>query len=520
MHITQWIFRAEQQLAGRVALENDGLEQTWQQTAGRIRRMGSFFQSLGVHKNDHVSILALNSALYYELVYAIPLIGARMVPQNTRWAAPELIYAINDSGSKALAFDAAFLPMVEKIRQEEVPVERYVYMGDPADCPDWATSLQSGFPEQAPFDKLIQSDDGIAGIYYTGGTTGFSKGVVQTHSAIYTSAIAMMSEMDVDETSIYCHIAPMFHMADLTATFGYTIRGAKHLFMPSFDPVKYMDTCQAKRVTDGLLVPAMIQMTFDHPEFDARKMKSVRRLSYGASPMSEGLVRRVIKAMPELRLMQAYGQTELAPVVTLLKPEDHVTEGERSYLLRSAGRATASSLLRIADEHGNPLPTGEVGEVCVYGPHAMLGYWNKPEDTARTLRDGWVHTGDAGYLDKDGYLFLVDRVKDMIVSGGENVYSTEVESAVSTHPSVAQVAVIGIPSEKWGEQVHAIIIPVAGAPRDAEAIMKHCREHIADYKCPKSVSFRDDPLPLTGAGKVLKRELREPYWKDKDRQVG
>lgn len=519
MHITQWIFRAEQQFGDRIALENNGREQSWRETADRIGRIGAFLTEQGVQKNDRVSILAANSAIYYELIFAIPLIGACMVPQNTRWAAPELQYSINDSSSKTLIFDAIFLPMVEQLRKLDIMVERYIFMGDSAACPPWAVPLEAGIAPLKPTRVMVQADQGLAGIFYTGGTTGFSKGVMLSHSAIFASSLSLVSGLDMDETSVYCHVAPMFHVADLAATFGYTIRAAKHLFMPAFDAVKYMETCAKKGVTDGMLVPAMIQMVFDHPEFDARKIKSLTQLFYGASPMSEGLLRRVIKSAPALRLTQAYGQTELAPIATLLRPEDHVVEGPRSKLLAAAGRAVASTLLKIIDENGQSLPLGEIGEVCVYGPSVMLGYWNKPEETAEALQNGWVHTGDAGYLDEEGYLFLVDRVKDMIVSGGENVYSTEVESAVSTHPSVAQVAVIGIPSDKWGESVHAIVIPVAGAERDADAIIKHCRARIADYKCPKSVSFRDEPLPLTGAGKVLKRDLRAPFWEGKERGV-
>ncbi len=519
MHITQWIFRAEQQFAKREALEFEDRLYNWGQAADRVRRLASALNSQGLQRNDPIAILGTNSSFYYEAIYGIPLMGGIMVPMNIRWAVPEHVYSLQDSNTQAVLFDSSFEKVAEQIKAEDTPVKHFLFMGPAERCPAWAQPLEALMEQSQPFAQMLQADRGVAGIFYTGGTTGFPKGVVQTHSALYASSIAMVAVSGADETAVGLHAAPMFHMADLASNFLFTILGAKHVFIPAFEPKLFLDTCQAKGITDALLVPAMIQMAFDHPEFSAEKLASVQRMLYGGSPMSEGLVRRVLELMPHLQLCQAYGQTELAPIATLLEPKDHVTEGERAKLLRSAGRACTSVQLRIEDEDGNVLPTGEVGEVCVSGPNAMLEYLNKPEQTAKALVDGWVHTGDAGYLDEDGYLFIVDRTKDMIVSGGENVFSSEVESAVSTHPSVMQVAVIGIPDEQWGEAVHAIVIPKPGAERDAQGIIDHCRSKIAGYKCPKSVEFRDEPMPLSGAGKVLKRELRKPYWEGRERAV-
>jgi len=237
---------------------------------------------------------------------------------------------------------------------------------------------------------------------------------------------------------------------------------------------------------------------------------------YGASPMPTATLEQFMNQWPKVGLVQVYGQTELAPIVTTLSMEDHK---EGSDKLRSAGRPTASSEVRIVDEEGNDCVQGSSGEIVVRGPHTMLGYWNKPEETAAALRDGWVFTGDAGYLDEEGYLYIVDRVKDMVVSGGENVYTTEVENAVISHAAVLDVAVIGVPHEEWGEAVHAIVVLAPGQSASEEEIVAHCRERIAGYKLPKSITFRDEPLPLSGAGKVLKTELRKPFWEGRDRQV-
>ncbi len=267
-------------------------------------------------------------------------------------------------------------------------------------------------------------------------------------------------------------------------------------------------------MTHALLVPAMIKMVLNHPgpEADLSSLKDhLRRLADAPATLEQCMA-----LWPSVDLVQAYGQTELAPIVTML-PGEHRQGGP---LLASAGRPTPVSDVRIVAEDGSDCPGGEAGEVLVRGPHAMLGYWNKPEETAAAMRDGWVHTGDAGYFDRDGYLYIVDRVKDMVVTGGENVFSTEVENALISHDAVQDVAVIGIPHPEWGEAVHAVIVLHPGRAASEEELLAHCRERIAGYKVPKSISFRSEPLPLSGAGKVLKTELRKPFWQGRDRQVG
>jgi long-chain acyl-CoA synthetase len=240
---------------------------------------------------------------------------------------------------------------------------------------------------------------------------------------------------------------------------------------------------------------------------------------YGASPMPEAVITKALVVLPHTRFFQAYGQTETAPILTMLRPEYHVTKGALAGKLKSAGQSIPGVDIAIMDDGDRIVQPREVGEICARGPNVMLGYRNLPEQTDRTLRGGWLHTGDGGYLDEEGFLFIVDRVKDMIVSGGENVYSAEVENAIYEHASVAQCAVIGVPSEKWGEQVHAIVVPKPGQTLDADGIIAHCRERIAGFKCPRSVSFRSEALPLSGAGKILKTELRKPFWEGRDRNV-
>ncbi|MDX1497921.1 MAG: long-chain fatty acid--CoA ligase [Salinisphaeraceae bacterium] len=519
MHIAQFVFRAAQLNGKGAATEFQGTSYSWSETADRMQRIAAALQGLGIQVNQRVAILSVNSRLYFESLFAVPHMGGIVVPLNIRWAKPEFAYSLSDSGSNALIFDQTFLPMVEDLRGEDTPVEHYLYTGEPGDCPDWAQPLETLLQQAEPLQDSLHADKGIAGIFYTGGTTGFPKGVVQTHTALFSSAINTVAVTAANQTSTCLHAAPMFHMADLALVFMFTMLASRHVIIPAFEPILTMNTIKEHGVTHTVLVPAMIQMMFDHPDFDPAAVASLQGVIYGGSPMQEGILRRVMNALPGIQMMQAYGQTELAPVATILMPEDHVLDGERSKLLRSAGRAAYSVQIKIIDEQGNRVPTGEVGEVCVSGPNNMLGYWEKPEATEKALVDGWVHTGDAGRMDEEGYLFIVDRVKDMVVTGGENVFTAEVETALSTHPDVAQVAVIGIPHDEWGEAVHAIVIPTTDAARDEAAIIAHCKEQIAGYKCPKSIEFREDPFPLSGAGKVLKRELRAPFWEGRERQV-
>jgi long-chain acyl-CoA synthetase len=359
----------------------------------------------------------------------------------------------------------------------------------------------------------------LAGIFYTGGTTGFPKGVMLSHRSLWASVMAWLAAVGPSPQKVMLHAAPMFHIADGAMIIAGTLTGDAHAIIPFFTPEGVLAVVERFRVTDILLVPTMINMLVSHPKIAETDLSSVRSVTYGGSAIQEAVLARAIAAFPNCRFMQAYGQTELSPIATLLGPEYHVLEGPNAGRLTSAGCAAACTELEIVDPNDIEVRRGIVGEIRCRGPNAMLGYWKKPEETAAALRGGWVYTGDAGYMDEDGFVYIVDRLKDMIVTGGENVYSAEVENAVCHHPAVAQCAVIAIPSKEWGEAVHAIVIPKEGCNATAEEIIAHCRLVIAHYKCPRSIEFRSEPFPLSGAGKVLKRELRVPYWERQTRQV-
>jgi acyl-CoA synthetase (AMP-forming)/AMP-acid ligase II len=308
----------------------------------------------------------------------------------------------------------------------------------------------------------------------------------------------------------------MFHAASMAGVLGIPAIGGVSTFVPLFEPSQVLDTIERYHVDWTVMVPTMIAMLLDHPQFAPERLASLRDLVYGASPMPVALLERVQHTFPDLNLWQGYGMTECSSVATFLTPDDHRRGGS---ILRSAGRPVIGVEVSIHDGDGKRIPSGAEGEVCLRGGNFLREYWHRPEQTARALRDGWYHSGDVGYMDDEGYVYLVDRLNDMIVTGGENVYSIEVEKAIDSHTSVAHVAVIGIPHAVWGEQVHAIVVLHPGATVTEDDLKAHARRAIAGYKVPKSIEFRTEPLPLSGALKPIKVELRAPYWEGHDARV-
>jgi len=518
MHLTQFLNRAADLHPNKIASIDGERRHTWSQWRDRMVRLAAALRGLGMAAGDRVAILALNGDRYTEYVYAVWWAGGAVVPMNTRWSPAENAYSLNDSGAQILFIDRNFVPMLDAIRSEAKGVQTVIYMGDDA-APEGMLWFEDLVRQSAPCEDARRGGEDLAGLFYTGGTTGFPKGVMLPHRALWYNAMAMAVELPMDREMTWLHGAPMFHLADFGSNMGVAMVGGCNVYIPSFAPEAALQAIETHGVSSTILVPTMLSMIMAHPGFKPERLTSLNWFLYGASPMPEGLLRQALEAVPHVSFFQGYGQTEMAPSISVLKPEDHVLEGPETGRLRSAGRPVVGCEIKIIDEDGNTVPRGTVGEIAALSPGAMQGYWNLPEQTAKTLVDGWVHTGDGAYQDEDGYIYIVDRMKDMIVSGGENVFSAEVESAISTHPDVASVAVIGIPSEQWGEAVHAIIIPKPGASPEEARIIEHCKALIAGYKCPRSITVRTDPFPLSGAGKVLKRELRAPYWEGRVRNV-
>jgi long-chain acyl-CoA synthetase len=321
------------------------------------------------------------------------------------------------------------------------------------------------------------------------------------------------------EDDVFLIIAPMFHIAGGMNAIAAVMLAAGACFMQKFDPAEVVNQITLGGVTNAAFVAVMVDAIVNQLESTGEELPRLRMITYGGSPMSQTVLKRAMKALPHTRLYQVYGQTEGGPNISILGPQYHVLEGDLAGKLGSAGQPIFGTYVEIMDEDGTPLPAGQTGEICVRGLSISPGYWNLPEVTAEAQRGGWLHTGDAGYLDEDGFLYVIDRVKDMIITGGENVYSAEVENVICLHPAVLECAVIGIPSDRWGETIHAIVRLRKGQSVDEEVLIAHCRQYLGGFKCIRSVDFREEPFPISGAAKILKRELRKPYWQNYERKV-
>lgn len=508
MQLTQGLRRNQLLYPDRVATIFGARETSWSQLADRVARLAGGLRAKGAKPGDRIAILALNSDRYVELYYAIAWAGCVSVPCNTRWAAAEIDHAITDSEPVMAFVDSHFASHGQALAERGMQV-----MG--MDAPICGGSIDELVSTGGAIADHCGFGSDLAGVFYTGGTTGQSKGVMLSHANLLTNFLLLHAVAPYEPETSFLHTPPMFHLADAIHLFGLTMLGAKHVILPGFEAAAAIDAIERHRITGLVLVPTMIGMLCEALRQKPADMSSVRRLTYGASPISSALLERALVALPNATFCQAYGQTELSPCVTVLDHEAHLAG-----LLNSAGQPLPTVDVRIVDEAMRDLPRGEVGEIIAKGPCTMLGYWRQPELTAATLVDGWIRTGDAGYLNAEGHLFLVDRVKDMIVSGGENIYSAEVENALLRHPDVLQCAVIGVPHPRWGEAVHAVLQVREGSSVTEADLAAHCEPLISNYKRPKSYDLRNQSLPLSGVGKILKTELRRPFWEGQSRSIG
>ncbi|SDN88493.1 long-chain-fatty-acid--CoA ligase [Pseudomonas jinjuensis] len=521
MNITQALHRHMQQRPHAIAIRSLGQSVSFAQLGDRVARLAGGLKRVGVVSGDRVAMLSINSQRYIEYYLAVPWADAVLNPVNIRWSLEEIVYSLDDSETTVLIVDDSFKELALKVAEKSKTICTLIHAGD-GEAPQGMLSYEALIAENPPVEDVRRGGDALLGIFYTGGTTGFPKGVMLSHNNLAFSSMALRDGLAFREDSVYLHAMPMFHLADLSAMNGLFISGGTHLVLPAFRPREALELISRDKATDTLLAPTMIQMLLDCRESDpvaaGLDLGSLRTIFYGASPISPALLERVRGTMPSAGLVQGYGMTEMAPAITVLGAQYHCAEHQASGKMYSAGRPVSCVEVRIVDSEDREVPRGTTGEIVARGPNVMLGYWNKPEATAEALRGGWMHTGDGGYMDEDGFLYVRDRLKDMIVSGGENIYSAEVEGAIASHPAVAQCAVIGIPCAKWGETVHAVIVLKPGAKASVEDIVAHCRERIAGYKLPRSVEFRDS-LPLSGVGKVLKTELRKPFWEGHARGI-
>ena len=514
---TQSLHRAVQQFPDRVATVYKGRQQTYRELHGRVTRLAGALQALGMRAGDRVGMLAMNSDRTLEFYLAVWWGGGVVNPVNTRWSAAEIAFSLQDCDTAILFVDDSFVPMVAELQAQAPCLKTLLYVGDKA-TPAGHLSAEQALAAAEPVADAMRCGDDLAGVFYTGGTTGRPKGVMLSQEALAANSVLSLVASPMDLDAVLLHCSPLFHLAGLSALMRGMVVGTRQVFLPGFTPGGVIQAVREERITSLMMIPVMLQFLLDDPAAQGADWSSVRTVGYGASPISEALLERAFALLPQADFVQGYGMTELAAGVTYLTAEYHTVEGRKLGKLNSAGRALNGIDVRIVDTDGHEVPRGQVGEIAVRSPCVMSGYWNLPDVTAQALKGGWMFSGDAARMDEDGFVFVVDRFKDMVVSGGENIYCGEVEAALTRHPAVAAAAVIGVPHAQWGEAVHAAIVLRPGSQATAEEIQAHCKELIAGYKCPRSVEFMA-ALPISGAGKVMKYKLREPHWKDHQRAV-
>ena len=490
---------------------------TYEELDERVNRTANAIAALGVGKGDRVAILSRNCPEYLDVYFADGKIGAVTTPLNFRLAPAELEYIINDSEAVVLIAAAEYIDAVESIRSNLRNVREFLCIGAAPDGWKDFRALTAAAPAAAP-DVDVHEDDLLYQMY-TSGTTGRPKGAMISHRNVCTNITQLMLANRTSEGDRGLIVAPMYHAAAGICSLCFVAGGATIVMMEDFVPDEVLRVLAEQKVTHALLVPAMILFLLGMPEVEKTDFSALRCIMYGASPIPAEVLKKAIEVFG-CDFVQAFGQTESVAVLSVLSAADHkaAVEQGKAKLLTSCGREAFGTEVRIVDEEGKEVADGELGEIVARGGQVMRGYWKLEEATASTLKDGWLHTGDIGMRDGDGYLYVMDRMKDMIVSGGENVYPREIEEVLFSHPDIADAAVIGVPSDKWGESVKAVVVPKPGAGLDERAVISFCGERLAGYKRPNSVDFID-ALPKNPSGKVLKRELREPYWKDKGRRV-
>jgi len=501
--------RAERLYGANTAIIDKEVRFTWSEHIDRVQRLASVLEQNGISKGDRFAIISRNSWRQFELLHAAYWSGIVPVPVNYRLAAPEIQYILNDADVKKIFLEDIFVEFLETkpLRQWKNSVICIPSGAANEDFPNTEDLLK--IAEISQGSESDETDDAI--ILYTGGTTGRSKGVRLTHKNVFTNGQQNTGPMKMQSNDIYLHVAPMFHSADLLGT-GYTLAGAAHAFLPTFTPGDILQAVQEYGVTSVMMAPTMIILTLQEPNFSNYNLTSLDRVYYGSSPMAVEWIRRTMDAFPNAKIQQGYGLTETSPILTTLDEDFHVRaiESENYEILKAAGRPLVGIDMRIVDEEGNEVACGEAGEVVVRGPNVTVGYLNRPQENARAFRNGWFHTGDVGKMDEHGFMYLLDRKKDVIITGGENVYSSEVEAILYQHENVSECAVVGVPDETYGEALFAAIVVQPGAVLTQDAVIEHCRGRIGGYKIPRRMAFVEE-LPKSAMGKILKNKIREIY---------
>ncbi len=493
----------------RTAIRDHERYFTWSEFGDRVARAAGVLAGLGVKPGERFGIISRNSFRHSELNYAGYWMGAVPVPVNHRLAPPEIRFILDDAECRVLAIEDAFADLMRT--DELAPWSKRAFWIAPgavdADGPGYEALLADA--DAAPLRDCHEDDDAI--LLYTGGTTGRGKGVRLTHRNIVSNALQLSGVMKITGRDVYLHSSPMFHSTDLKSTV-CTMMGAGHSYLAEFSPRNVLEAIERHGITIASLVPTMIIRTLQYEKFDDYDLSSLRLASYGTSPIAVEWIRRIMERFEGVDLHQCYGLTETSPILSILDENDHRSAVESGDYTRlgSAGRPLPGVDLRIVDDDGVEVPTGDAGEILIRAPNVAKGYHNCPEENEATFRDGWLHSGDVGRVDDEGYLFVLDRKKEMVITGGENVYTSEVEAALYQHPHVHEAAVVGVPDAQFGEALFAVIVPSPGKVLTEDEIISHCRGRIGGYKIPRQMAFVDE-LPKSTMGKVLKAELRRTY---------
>jgi acyl-CoA synthetase (AMP-forming)/AMP-acid ligase II len=474
----------------------------------RINGLVNAFFQMGMRKGERIAILEHNCHRHIEVFFAAAKSGMVVVPLNFRLTGKELSFLLNDSEASTLIVGKEFLETVNSIRSDIKSLKHVVSIGEQSPETENYEGLISGYPHNEP-EVNVDEDDPVT-IIYTSGTTGVPKGVLMTHRNWFAAAGNMVIELGINPNDITLHVKPFFHVGPIWPMLSHFYMGGTNVVLRGFDPEAVLETIEREKVTNINTAPIMILRLLNYPRLKRYDLNSLRLLIYGASPMPVEILKRALGVFGNI-MTQNYGSTE-GIVLTRLEQKDHILDRTDSLMRRlgSCGKAGINVEARVVDERGNDITSGQIGEIIAKGDHIMEGYWKRPGETASTLKGGWLYTGDLATVDDEGYIYIVDRKKDMIISGGENIYPREIEEVIYTHPAVSEVAVIGVPDSEWGESVKAVIIPKTGRNITVKEIMDICKRNLASYKKPRSVEFLKD-LPRTPSGKILKRELRKNF---------